>query len=168
VKGVDVKLNEPYRSDGFIQTTVNKYAHTVAKTAFAYLKNTADAEDITQEVFLSLMQKNPSFENEEHLKAWLIRVAINKSKNHLKSGWFKNNNPIPDELPYLSLEQNDLLSEVLALDLKYRLPIHLYYYEGYSIKEISKILGKKEATVGTRLARGRNIPKKSLGGVNDE
>ncbi len=168
MKGVDVKLNEPYRSDGFIQTTVNKYAHTVAKTAFAYLKNTADAEDIMQEVFLSLMQKNPSFENEEHLKAWLIRVAINKSKNHLKSGWFKNNNPIPDELPYLSQEQSDLLSEVLALDLKYRLPIHLYYYEGYSIKEISKILGEKEATVGTRLARGRNILKKSLGGVNDE
>ncbi|MHB1153849.1 MAG: sigma-70 family RNA polymerase sigma factor [Eubacteriales bacterium] len=161
-------MNEPYRSDGFIQTTVNKYAHTVAKTAFAYLKNTADAEDITQEVFLSLMQKNPLFENEEHLKAWLIRVAINKSKNHLKSGWFKSNNRIPDELPYLSQEQSDLLSEVLALDLKYRLPIHLYYYEGYTIKEIAKILGEKEATVGTRLARGRSLLKKSLGGVNDE
>jgi len=152
----------------FIQASVTKYSQTIAKTAFSYLKNTSDAEDITQEVFLILMQKQPNFENEDHLKAWLIRVAINKCKNHLKSGWFKSNNPLPEDIAYLPPEQNKILSSVLSLDIKYRIPIHLYYYEGYSIKEIAKIMKVPTSTISTRMARGRKILKNSIGGLEDE
>lgn len=135
-------MNQPRGLNEFVRCAVEKYSKTVAKTAFAYLKNTADAEDVTQEVFLTLMQKAPAFESEEHLKAWLIRVTIN------------------------------LLAAVLSLDVKYRLPIHLYYYEGYSIKEIAEILGERATTIGTRLARGRkilkDILKDKIGGFEDE
>lgn len=168
MKGVDKTMNEPYELNGFVQSAVYKYSQTVAKIAFSYLKNTADAEDITQEIFLTLMQKEPKFENEEHLKAWLIRVTINKCKNHLKSSWFKKNNPIPEDMPYLPREQNELLLAVLSLNVKYRLPIHLFYYEGYSIKEIAEILEERMATIGTRLARGRKILKDMIGGIDNE
>lgn len=164
----DKRVNKPCELNEFIQTVVIKHTNTVVKAAFSYLKNIADAEDITQEVFLTLMQKQPKFENEEHLKAWLIRVAINKCKNHLKSGWFKSNNPIAEDIPYLPPEQNEILSAVLSLDIKYRLPIHLYYYEGYSIKEIAEILRVPIATIGTRLSRGRNILKNKIGGFENE
>lgn len=167
-KGVGKRMDKPCELNGFIQTTVHKYSKTVVKTAFSYLKNTADAEDIMQEVFLSLMQKQSEFKSEEHLKAWLIRVTINKCKNHLKSSWFKSNNPIPEDIPYLTQEQNELLTAVLSLNIKYRIPIHLFYYEGYSIKEIAEILDERVATIGTRLARGRKILKNKIGGLEDE
>ena len=154
--------------NGLIRLAVTKYSNTVVKTAFSYLKNTSDAEDITQEVFLVLMQKQPVFENEEHLKAWLIKVAVNKCKNHLKSGWFKNNTPITSDISYLPPEQNEILSAVLTLDIKYRLPIHLFYYEGYSIKEIAKIMKLPAATIGTRLDRGRKLLKNMIGGFEGE
>ena len=161
-------MNKPFELNGSVQSAVHKFSQTVVKTAFSYLKNTAEAEDITQEVFLTLMQKQPEFENEEHLKAWLIRVAINKCKNYLKSSWFRSNNPIPVDILYLPQEENELLKAVLDLDVKYRLPIHLYYYEGYSIKEIAQILGKPVATIGTCLARGRKLLKNMIGGLDDE
>lgn len=168
MKGVDKGMNGPNELNEFVQAAVYKHSQTVVKISFSYLKNTTDAEDIAQEVFLSLMQKNPEFENEEHLKAWLIRVAINKCKNHLKSGWFRSNNPIPEDMPYLPGEQSELLHAVFSLSVKYRLPIHLFYYEGYSIKEIAEILGEREATIGTRLARGRKILKDIIGGIDGE
>jgi len=161
-------MNRSYELNEFIQTAVTNHSHRVVKTAFSYLKNIADAEDITQEVFLTLMQKQTKFENEEHLKAWLIRVSINKCKNLLKGRRFRSNNSIPEDLSYLPTEQNELLSAVLSLDIKYRIPIHLYYYEGYSIKEIAGILEEPDATIGTRLARGRKILKKMIGGLDDE
>jgi RNA polymerase sigma-70 factor (ECF subfamily) len=168
MKGVDKVMNKPYELNGFVQSTVYKYSQTIVKVAFSYLKNTADAEDITQEVFLSLMQNQPEFDNEKHLKAWLIRVAINKCKNHLKSGWFRSTNPIPEDISYLPNEQSELLATVLSLEVKYRLPIHLFYYEGYSIKEIAEILEEKEKTIGTRLARGRKVLKNIIGGLDYE
>lgn len=161
-------MKKPYERNGFLTDAVCNFSSTVARAAFAYLKNTADAEDITQEVFLTLLEKRPSFENEEHLKAWLIRVAVNKSKNALKSSWFSRTQPLYEALPALSAEENETLSCVLSLDEKYRIPIHLFYYEGYSIEEIAGILHLKPATVGTRLARGRARLKHMLGGTENE
>lgn len=161
-------MHKSYELNGFIEAAVKNHSHTVVKTAFAYLKNANDAEDITQDVFLILMQRHPTFESEVHLKSWLIRVTINKCKNFIKSGWFKSSNPIPETLSYLPSEESELLLAVLSLDVKYRLIIHLYYYEGYSIKEISEILNLPQATVGTRLARGRKILKEIIGGFDDE
>nr|WP_170312259.1 sigma-70 family RNA polymerase sigma factor [Paenibacillus sacheonensis] len=144
------------------------YSQSMIKIAFAYLKNTADAEEVTQEVFLAYLQKRPVFENSEHEKAWLIRTTINKSKNMLKTGWFKSRNPVPEDLSYLPREESEVLQAVLALDKKYRIPIHLHYYEGYSIQEIAEILQAKPATVGTWLARGRFLLKEQIGGQGDE
>ncbi|OBZ10389.1 RNA polymerase subunit sigma-24 [Bacillus sp. FJAT-26390] len=138
------------------------------KIAFAYLKNIADAEEVAQEVFLTYLQKRPVFNSSEHEKAWLIRTTINKSKNMLKTGWFKSRNPVPEDLSYLPKEESEVLQAVLALDKKYRIPIHLHYYEGYSIQEIADILQSKPATVGTWLARGRLILKEKIGGLEDE
>ncbi|MBB6634250.1 sigma-70 family RNA polymerase sigma factor [Cohnella thailandensis] len=144
------------------------YSQSLIKVAFAYLKNIADAEEVAQEVFLAYLQKRPVFDNVEHEKAWLIRTAINKSKNMLKAGWFKSRNPVPENLSYLPAEENEVLQAVLALDKKYRIPIHLHYYEGYSIQEIAVILRAKPATVGTWLARGRLLLKEKIGGLEHE
>ena len=161
-------MNNSLELNEHIKDIVHRYSITVLKVAFSYLKNTADTEDIAQEVFLAYMDKRPSIESEEHLKAWLIRVTINKCKNYLKSGWFKSINPIPDNLSYMPKEDNELLNAVLSLDVKYRIPIHLFYYENYSINEIADILKARPATIGTRLARGRKILKDMIGGLEDE
>lgn len=149
-----------------VQKAVEKYSRTVLKIAFTYTKNVPDAEDIAQDVFLALFREKKDFRSEEHLKAWLIRVAVNKSKNHVKSSWFVKRKEMPEDLSYLPKEYNDILQAVLSLDEKYRLPIHLFYYEGYSIREISQILKMPSATVGTRLKRGREQLKDLLGKEN--
>lgn len=151
-----------------VRRALDRYSQSLIKIAFAYLKNLADAEEVAQEVFLAYLQKRPAFENDEHEKAWLIRTTINKSKNMLKTGWFRSRNPVPDNLSYLPREENEVLQAVLALDKKYRIPIHLHYYEGYSIQEIADILQAKPATVGTWLARGRLLLKEKIGGAEDE
>lgn len=157
-----------YELNESVRRALDLYSHSLIKIAFTYLKNIADAEEVTQEVFLTYLQKRPVFENSEHEKAWLIRLTINKSKNMLKTGWFKSRNPVPEDLSYLPPEENGILQAVLALDKKYRIPIHLHYYEGYSIKEIADIMQTKSATVGTWLARGRLILKDKIGGLGDE
>lgn len=111
-----------------LQRILELYSQSL-KVAFSYLKNVADAEEVTQEVFLTYLQNSPVFNNTEHEKAWLIRTTINKSKNMLKTGWFCSRNPIPENLSYLPKEENELLQAVLALDKKYRIPIHLHYYD---------------------------------------
>lgn len=151
-------------TDGFFERAVGNYARTVAKTAYAYTKNTADAEDISQEVFLTLYSRSESFESEEHLKAWLLRVTINKCKDHLKSAWMSRRSELSDTLQSASEEKHPLLDALLTLPEKYKIPLHLHYYEGYSIAEIAEIIDTKPATVGTRLARGREKLKEVLGG----
>lgn len=157
-----------YELNESVRRALDRYSQSMIKIAFAYLKNIADAEEVAQEVFLTYLQKRPVFENGEHEKAWLIRTTINKSKNMLKTGWFRSRNPVPDDLSYLPKEENEVLQAVLSLDRKYRIPIHLHYYEGYSIQEIAVILQAKSATVGTWLARGRALLKDKIGGLEDE
>ncbi|SFJ21185.1 RNA polymerase sigma-70 factor, ECF subfamily [Paenibacillus sp. UNC496MF] len=151
-----------------VQRALDRYSQSLIKIAFAYLKNIADAEEVAQDVFLAYLQKRPVFDSDEHEKAWLIRTAINKSKNMLKAGWFRNRNPVPEDLSYLPKEENEVLQAVLSLEKKYRIPIHLHYYEGYSIQEIAAIMQAKPATVGTWLARGRLLLRKKIGGLEDE
>ncbi len=146
-----------FGTDEYINRIVRIYSNSMLKTAFAILKSTADAEDAVQDVFLKLIRKKPKFNDSEHEKAWLLRVTINTSKNMLKSS-SRNNVPIIDEMPY-SDENSELLTIVMSLPERYRTVIHLYYYEGYSIKEIAAILRLPAATVGTRLARARILLK---------
>lgn len=155
------ELNEGLRD------AVARYSDNLIKIAFAYLKNVPDAEEVAQDVFVAYLQKAPVFESSEHEKAWLIRTAINKSKNMLKTGWFTRRSPLPDNLSYLPGEDHAVLQAVLALAPKYRIPIHLFYFEGYSLEEIAEILHARPATVGTWLARGRTQLKEMLGGWQD-
>lgn len=144
----------------YIAEAVKKYSPSMLKTAFSLLKSTADAEDAVQEAFIKLITKAPEFENDEHRKAWLLRVTVNISKNMLTAARRKNL-PLTEEIPY-EQKGDEVLPYVLSLSEKYRVVIHLYYYECYSIKEIAEILSLPSATVGTRLSRGRKMLEKSL------
>lgn len=145
------------------------YSAMILRIAFSNVKNMEDAQDIAQEVFLSVLTKRPQFESTEHEKAWLIRVTINRCKNHVKSFWNRRTEGLSEELSYLPKEETGVVEAVLALPKNYRNAIHLYYYEGYSINEIAELLHKKPATVGTWLARGRAALKTALkGGFGDE
>ncbi len=156
------EMNYSFDIDEKVQALVVNYSKTITRVAFTYLKNISDAEDISQEVFLTYLRTQPIFQSVEHEKAWLIRITINKCKNHLKSPWFRNIFPVPEDLSYLPKEEDEALAAVLALDRKYRIPIHLHYYEGYTIEEIAEILDSKVGTVSSWLSRGRKILKKRL------
>ena len=112
-------------------------------------------------LFLKLLKYQNTIKSEEHLKAWLIRVTINQCKSKGKSIWNKRKvsldsiAEIPDEEKYKDF--SDVYQAVMDLNIKYRDVIHLYYYEEFSIKEIADILGRKEGTIKTQLARGRHI-----------
>lgn len=154
----------------YIKYVLDTYSKMIVRLAFTYTKSLCDAEDIAQDVFVSLIEKNKTFENSEHEKAWLIRVTVNKSKNFVKSSWVKKTVPIDEAMTKTSEEKSDdILEEVLKMPEKYRTVIHLFYYEGYSINEIAEILGKSTGTIGTWLSRGRKILKERLeGGFTDE
>jgi RNA polymerase sigma-70 factor (ECF subfamily) len=147
-----------------IENAVTEYTQMVLNIAFTYTKNTYDAEDIAQEVFLALYRNMWKISSKEYMKAWLIRVTINKSKNYMKTAWIRKRSDMTDiQQGMPKRETGDLLNAVLSLDEKYKIPIYLMYYEGYSIKEISQILKTNPATIGTRLKRGREILKNKLG-----
>lgn len=163
--------------DAYIQYVLETYSQTIIRLCYTYVKNICDAEDIAQDVLVSLLKRNKPFEDTEHEKAWLIRIAINKSKNHLKSGWVKRTVSIDDSESdakdlieaSASTEKSEVMEAVLSLPEKYRTVIHLFYYNGYSINEIAQIVNKKPATIGTLLARGRTLLKKMMiGGFDDE
>ena len=161
-----------YGTDGYIQYVLDTYSQTIIRLCYTYVRNIFDAEDIAQDVLVSLLKRGKPFESPEHERAWLLRTAINKSKNHLNSGWItrtvKLNDADPSEEDNSMNEKNEVMEAVLSLPEKYRTVIHLFYYDGYSIKEISAIVGKKPATVGTLLARGRSMLKEMMIGGFDE
>lgn len=148
--------------DEYIEQAVRAYSKSMLNAAYSLLRSVPDAEDAVQEAFLKLIEKSPRFNDMEHEKAWLLRVTINISKNMLKASQRKDL-PTYEDIPY-EQNNNDVLQCVMSLEEKYRTIIHLYYYEGYSIKEIASILSLPRATVGTRLSRGRNLLKTMLKG----
>lgn len=157
-------MNYSFGTDEYIHYILDKYSTMLIKLAFTYVKNIVDAEDITQDVLVSLMKRSKGFDSEEHEKAWLLRVTINKCKNHLKSSWNRLKVPLEEDISYLPKEQVEVLSIVLDLPVKYRTVIHLFYYEDYSINEIAKMMMRRPATIGTWLSRGRNLLKQKLEG----
>jgi RNA polymerase sigma-70 factor (ECF subfamily) len=132
------------------------------------VKNQHDAEDMTSSTFIKLMRFDGSFESPEHEKAWLIRAATNTCKDFLKSVWARRT-AIPDNMEYKPVGgSGEVLEEVLSLPEKYKLPIYLHYYEGYSTAEIAKMLKMYESTVRGRLHRGRKLLKLELEGNYNE
>ncbi len=155
------------RSEVEVNHAVEQYADMVRRVCFCHLKNQADTEDVFQNVFLKYMLYDKPFNDEEHEKAWLLRVTINSCKDFLKS--FFRGNTIPLEMikemeAEVPQDHREVLEAVLSLPDKYKDAVYLHYYEGYSAAEIGRILGKKENTVYSLLSRGRRILKEKLGG----
>ena len=137
------------------ELVVREYANMVYRLAFAQVRTRSDADDIFQEVFLRYFRNTAVFQSEEHRKAWLIRVTINCAKKHWSSLWRRRTVPFDDRFTFSLPEENGLDEALRKLKPKYRAVIHLFYYEGYSVSEISKILDVKESTVRTQLTRAR-------------
>ena len=124
-----------------------------------------NAEDIFGDVFLQLaryLSKGNCFSDENHEKAWLIRVTLNCSKAILRT--YSRSNEAVNEQGYIvpQYEKSDTYDAVMSLSEKYRVVIHLFYYEGYSVRETSKLLKVSENTVKSRLARGRKLLKTKI------
>lgn len=152
-----------------LEDTINKYSNMIYRLAMARTGKTEEAQDVYQEVFLRLAKKMPEFESEEQKKAWLIRVTINCSKTLLNSNFIKHRAELDENLSFETPERHDIYYAVLELPVKYRTVVHLYYYENYSIKEISKLLNTNENTVKTRLSRARKqLENEVKGGIEDE
>lgn len=158
-----------------IEEIIRKNSDLVYKLAYARTKNQADAEDLCQEVFLRCLNSQPQFNSDEHCKAWLIRVTVNCSNSFFKSMWRKKviltesplDEGMADRLRCTSQDKSEVFYAVLALPKKYRIILHLYYYEDYSVAEIGKILNQKEATIKTQLHRARKLLKQNLKGEYD-
>lgn len=143
----------------------DRYKDTVYRIALNYFGNTYDAEDMVQEVFVKLYTSNKQFESPEHIRNWLIRVTINMCKNTLRMPWRNRNVELDDLAESISFEQqeqSELFISVMSLPEKYRTILYLFYYEEYSVKEISEMLKLKESAVTTRLSRARNQLKLTL------
>ena len=145
-----------------LEEYIHSYKNTVFRLAYSYVKNREDAEDITQDAFVRLFVCENSFESGENVKAWLIRVAINLSKDLLRSSWYKRRADLDDNIPVETEQESYLLDCVKKLNPEYSLVIYLYYYEGYSVNEIAELRSMNSATVRTRLARARNQLRKLL------
>ena len=151
-------------TDAQFTCLVENYIDTVYRVALNYLKNPSDAEDVTQNVFEKLLRQRRDFESREHIRNWLIRVAVNECKHILRSPWHHRES-IEDHARKLSFDDpkhSDLFLAVMELPQKYSLPIYLHYYEGYSTKEIGQILKIPKNTVCTNLKRGREQLKSIL------
>ena len=142
-----------FASDETISRIVETYSPMLLRLACTRLDDPADAEDVVQEAFLKLLTARPSFWDSEHEKAWLIRTTLHRASD-LRRSAARRNVPL-EEAAQAAAPQvgSELLTAVRALPEPYSAVIHLYYYEGYSIKEIAKLLGVPAPTVGTRLAR---------------
>lgn len=158
-----MQMKSSLELDEEIKVIIKTYGASILRLAYSYVKNHSDAEDIAQDVLVSYTKKEPVFDDEVRKKAWLMRVTSNKCKDLLRSNWKKRVVALPDDLSYLPEESSGLLAYVLALDEKYRIPIHLFYYEGYTIEQIAGILDCNATTVGTWLARGRKLLKTKIG-----
>ncbi len=146
-----------------LEKAVENYGDSLLRLAFTYTKSMEDAKDLVQDVFLKYFTHSPKFDSSEHEKAWLIRVMVNMCKNYLTSYYRKSYAELDESISVSDSYSSGLLEAVRSLPEKYRAVIHLYYYEGYSQKEIGSILRISESGVATRLQRGRNLLKARLG-----
>ena len=152
----------------YLEMMIEKYSNMVYRLALTRTNTKENSEDVYQEVFLRLARKMPEFKNEEHEKAWLIRVTINCSKNLLNSSFLKNTTEMKEELVFETKERHDIYYAVQDLPVKYRTIIYLFYYEDYKINEISKRLKINENTIKSRLSRAREKLKEKIEGGIEE
>ena len=157
-----------YRPRDLKVDVVERNIDKMYRTALAIMGNKADAEDVVQDVFVTLFNKEPDFESSDHETAWLIRVTVNICKNRLNSYWWKKSVPLLESYPAPTEEHQSVMNEVISLPVKYRIVIHLYYYEGYSTKEIAEMTRQRESTVRAQMTRARSMLKKSINNESKE
>ena len=141
-----------------------KYMDTIYRVAYSWMRNQYDANDVTQIVLLKLYKTTKLFESDDHIKNWLIKVTVNECKMIFRSPCNRTED-ITDYAKTLDFEEGqyyDLFQAVMKLDRKYRVPLMLFYYDGYSTKEISSMIGISEKTVSTRLFRAKAKLKEYL------
>ena len=141
---------------------IRQYSDMIYRIAVHNLSNIADAEDILQDVCISLLTKCPKQRDSEHLKAWLIRVTINKCNSLHRLAWRRRRESLEDYTHLEAPGQSEIMEEIRQLPKDYRNIIYLYYYESYTIAEIAKILGKNSNTVSSYLQRARKKLKALL------
>ena len=146
-----------------LRTLYRDYMPSVYRMAYSYLQNHPDSEDVVQECFLRLAQSGKHFEDTRQVQAWLIITAANLSKDLLRRAHRKDlpldaaeDRPAPRE------EYKELRRAVLELPDKYRTVIYLYYFEGYSVQELAKLLHRPESTVKTWLRRARELLRETI------
>lgn len=133
-----------------------QYEKSIYRLAYSYLNNAADAEDILQDTMMKYLEKMPFLRDENHEKAWLLRVAANLSLNRIKYNKIRETSELSEELVQDGRQDLSFVWEaVRKLPMNYRDAVHLYYQEGYSTKEISYILKRNESTIRSDLKRGR-------------
>lgn len=163
-------------TDGKISANelVEKYSDMVYRVAFSRTRNVEDARDITQDVFLKYLKYTKAgneFRDEEHRKAWLLKVAVNTGNTLVTSAWNRHRASI-DEVPEVADSRSDEKGEVyyavMELPEKYRVVIHLFYFEELSIKQIAGVLKLSENNVKSRLHRAREALKDKLKGAQYE
>ncbi len=138
-----------------IEKSFERYAPMLLRIAYQDTQNQADAEDAVQFAFMKMLEKR-DFEDENNIIAWLIRVTINKTRNIVLSPWRKRNAQFKEDMwATPDYESMEILDAVKKLPKKYGTCVYLHYYEGYTIKEIARLLGENENTIGSRLIRAR-------------
>lgn len=153
-----------------LETVISKYGKSLFGTALGVLADFDEAEDVVQETLIRYYNSDMDFNDETHLKAWLLRVAVNRSRDVRKSYWNRNRSGLEEiaDIPFETEEKRDLFKEVMALPDRYRAIIHMFYYEDMSVKEIASVMTLSEGCVKMRLSRGRELLKKSLKGKGYE
>lgn len=154
--------NTLMRTHENINQAITIYSDTIFKVALSYTKNRDTAEDILQDVLIKYMTDSTDFESEVHKKAWFIRVTINECNRFYRSLWNSRKITLKDIYPFQEPDKHDVFYAVMELPTKYRLLIHLFYYEELSVSQIGTILNLNENTVRSRLHRGRKILKTIL------
>ena len=148
-----------------VEDLIRQHQKHLFAAAFSVCQNASDADDVVQDTFLKYHLSKKEFSSPEHIKAWLLRVAINKAKDLGRRTWRWNAVSLDEVAQTLTTEQTEdtwLLAEVMKLPAKYRIVLHLFYYEDYSVAEIANILKVSEGSVKTRLSRARSMLRNNL------
>lgn len=146
----------PETDGGILEQIYGRHADSVYRVCLMYTRNTADAEDVTQNTFLKLLRKRVAFKDIHHEKAWLLKAASNECKT-LLSIRKRYSGDEPPSLHTSNPEIDETLEKVLALPEKYKLALYLHYYEGYRAVEIAKMTGKPDSTIRSYLHKGRAL-----------
>lgn len=148
-----------------VEMLMERYHQNLFAVAFNVCKNREDAEEVVQDAFIQYHLKRLDFQSEEHIRAWLIRVTINKAKNAARTFWRRHRTSLEETMAVLNFndqESEQLFEAVMALPQKYRIVVHLFYYEDYSIHEMAELLSLSESNVKTRLSRARAMLRDTL------